>query len=174
MKASTSRLLLAIIVLVTSCTNVYYEAPQPAGQANLTEFPKKLVGLYTDVREGDTAVIIYSDGFSLDANKNDVKIPLSEKAILRKYQSYYFLNIQQEDSLWQVFIVKPGKKKTVDLYDFSTEEEPMKKLGAITEVMKKVKPGEEQAKMYINPNLEEMDSILKSGLLIPVKTIKKQ
>jgi len=47
MKATTNILLLAIIVLLTSCTNVYYEAPQPAGQVNLTEFPKKLVGLYS-------------------------------------------------------------------------------------------------------------------------------
>jgi hypothetical protein len=163
-----------MLFLLSSCVNVYFENPQPAGQPNLTEFPKKLVGLYTDAEKGDTVVIISSDGFSMNMNDNDVKIPLSNKTILRKYKSWYFLNLQQEsDSLWTVYIVKPGKKKTLELYDFSNEEADMAKLNAITPVKKKIKSETETPSTYINPGIEEMDKILESGLLKPTSKLKR-
>jgi len=164
----------ATLLSLASCANIKYENPQPAGQPNLTEFPKKLLGLYVDVEKGDTVVTIFSDGFSLNMNNNDVKIPLSEKTILRKYKSFYFLNLKQEsDSLWTVYIVKPGKKKTLELYDFSTEEAPLNQLNAISPIKKKIKSESESPTMIINPGIEEMDKILESGLLKPTLKMKK-
>ena len=168
--------LMAIIGLcfLSSCTSIYYENPQPAGQENMNEFPKKLLGTYVDTEDGDTVIVVYSDGFSLKINENDVKIPLSDKSVLRKYKSFYFLSLQQEDTnLWTVYVVKTGKKKTLDLYDISTEEGPLEQLRAITEV-KEYEQGEEKSfSMYINPDLAEMDQIIKSGLLKPTQKLKR-
>ncbi len=170
----TSLMVLIGLCFLSSCTNIYYENPQPAGQENMDEFPKKLLGTYVDYEDGDTVIVVYSDGFSLNLNENDVKIPLSEKTVLRKYKAYYFLSLQQEETnLWTVYIVKPGKKKTLDLYDISTEEGPMEQLRAITEVKEYDQDQEKSYTMYINPNLAEMDQIIKSGLLQPTQKLKK-
>jgi hypothetical protein len=167
-------LLFSSLVFLASCTNIYFENPQPAGQGNLSEFPKKLLGTYVDSEKGDTVVTVLSDGISLNLNGNDVKIPLSEKTILRNYKSFYFLNLKQdEDSLWTVYIVKPAKKKTLDLFDFSTDQAELEKLAAITEVKKKIKEGQDSPTLIINPGISEMDRILESGLLKPIQKLKR-
>jgi hypothetical protein len=167
-------LIFSCLVFLTSCTNIYFENPQPAGKENLTEFPKKLIGTYVDSEKGDTVVTVLPDGISLKLNGNDVKIPLSEKTILRNYKSFYFLNLkQEEDSLWTVYIVKPAKKKTLDLYDFSDEKAQLEKLAAITEIKKKTKEGQDSPLLIINPDITVMDQILESGLLLPTKKLKR-
>jgi len=166
--------LVCIILIISSCSSVYYENPQPAGQENLSEFPKKLIGTYVDVEKGDTIAIVSKEGFSINMNSNDVKIPLSEKTILRKYKNYYFLSLKQEaDSTWTVYIVKPEKKKTFVLYDFANEESTIAQLKAITKVKKQTKSAGETPIPVINPSLEELDKILESGLLIPSLKMKK-
>jgi hypothetical protein len=168
-------LILSCLVFLISCTNIYFENPQPAGQENLREFPKKLLGTYVDSEKGDTVVTVLPDGISLSLNGNDVKIPLSEKTILRNYKSFYFLNLkQEEDSLWTVYIVKPAKKKTLDLYDFSTEQAQLEKLSAITEVKKKIKEGQDSPLLTINPDIAGMDQILESGLLKPTQKLQRK
>lgn len=167
-------LFFSCLLFLASCTSVYYENPQPAGQENLSKFPKKHYGTYVDAEKGDTVVILAADGISMDMNNNDVKIPLSEKTILRKYKSFYFLSLKQEnDNIWAVYIVKPAAKKTLDLYDFSTEETDLEKLGAITEVKKINKEGQETPVIVINPTLAELDKILESGMLKPVQKLKR-
>jgi len=166
-------ILFSSVLFLGSCTNIYFENPQPAGQENLSEFPKKLIGTYVDIEDGDTLVSVYPDGFSVTLNGNDVKIPLGEKLILRKYKSYYFLSLEQEDNkLWTVYIVKPGKKKTLELYDVSTEEGPLEQLNSITEVKKLI--GEDPVSLYINPELVEMDEVINSGLLILKQRLRRK
>ncbi len=167
-------LIFPAILILASCSNVFYENPQPAGISNLTEFPKKLTGFYLDAEKGDSLVNIFSGGFSLKVNSNDVKIPLGEKTILRKYKDYYFLNLWQEsDSLWTVYIVKPGKKKSLVLYDFSPEGNISLKLKEITSVKQRIKSDKETPALVINPSIEEIDKLLKSGLLVPSINMKK-
>lgn len=167
-------LLLVLLFFSISCTNVYFENPQPAGQEDLSAFPKKLTGTYVDIEKGDTVVVIYSDGFTMDMSDNDVKIPLGEKAVLRKYRSYYFLSLKQEDSnLWAVYIVKPAKKKSLEIYDFPTDEQGLSKLGAITNVKKENREGQDSQQYILNPSAEEMDKLLKAGILEVSQKIKK-
>lgn len=167
-------LLFSVFFLVSSCSSVFYENPQPAGQENLTEFPKKLLGTFVDAEKGDTIAQVSSDGFSLIINGNDVKIPLSDKTILRKYKAYYFLSLKQEaDSMWTVYIVKPEKKKTFVLYDFANEESTLSQLKGITKIKSLTKSAGETPVNVINPSLEELDKILDSGLLIPSLKMKK-
>lgn len=171
----TYNILLFILMLVSaSCTNFYFENPQPLDYENLTEFPKKLLGTYIDTEKGDTLISVLPDGFVVSLNGNDVKIPLSNKTILRKYKSFYFLNLRQEDlNLWTVYIVKPGKKKTFDLYDLSNETKPLEQLKSITEVRQSASEGDETVIFSLNPSLEELDQIIDHGLLKTTKKLKK-
>ncbi len=167
----TMFILFSGLIFMSSCTSICFENPQPVGQKNLAEFPKKLVGLYIDVENGDTVVTIFHDGFTIHLNDENVKILLSEKSVLRKYKSYYFLNLRNdEDSLWTVYIADPGKKKTLVLYDIFTGEDQLEQLKAITEVKHK---GDAEETFYINPTLEELNRIIKTGLLKPTQKLKK-
>jgi hypothetical protein len=167
-------LVFSCLIFLASCTSVYFENPQPAGQENLKEFPKRLTGLYVDTEKGDTVASIFPDGFSLDLNEKDVKIPLSKKTILRKYKSYYFLNLKEEDdNLWTVYIVKPSGRKGLIIFELSTEEAPLEKLRAITEVKNKDTKDEGSSSWIINPSIGEMDKIISSHLLVPKQKLKK-
>ena len=53
--------LITSFIFLSSCTKFFFENPQPAGEDNLSSFPKKLIGTYVDIEKGDTLV---TSGFS--------------------------------------------------------------------------------------------------------------
>ncbi|MCB8998800.1 MAG: hypothetical protein H6540_01860 [Bacteroidales bacterium] len=166
--------MLTALLILQSCSSYYFENPQPAGLENLQSFPKKITGTYLDPEKGDTIGTIFSDGISLEVNKNNVKLPLNEKFILRKYKSYYFLNLKQEqDQLWAVYILKPGPKKSLDIYAISSDAADINILKGITEVKTKENKGEDNDIYILNPSYEEMLKIFDSGLLKSVQKMKK-
>ena len=127
-------IILCAFLSVTSCKEISFREPQPAGRKPLNETPKSLKGKYLTVQEnGDLSkdtVIISNRGYrfgyfdasqrsSSDLSRYDEGV-LSDSLILKSYKGYYFLNINQNPE-WLLRVIK--QEKNGDLIYMAPEQE---------------------------------------------------
>jgi len=99
--------ILAVVVLA-SCTEVVFDAPQPPGGKNLTEIPNVLVGRYLFVVLNEQeAIHITKDYF----DGGEGKKYLSDSLIMRKVGNKYVINqlINKEgdtNGKWSVYVLE--------------------------------------------------------------------
>lgn len=97
------KIMLPIIIAVffTSCTEIYYPAPQPEFAKELTEIPEKFQGEFWRVGAIMNDSSIDSSFYVVTENqiKADGKVVFdSENTVFKSWLNYLFLN-QKEDSL---------------------------------------------------------------------------
>ena len=96
------KIMLPIIIAVffTSCTEIYYPAPQPEFAKELTEIPEKFQGEFWRVNSIMNDTIIDSSFYVV--TENQIKLNEgtwdSENTVFKSWLNYLFLN-QKEDSL---------------------------------------------------------------------------
>jgi hypothetical protein len=106
-------LFLTTAVLLSSCTAVKFEEPQPAAAPSLSEFPAKMNGLFVS-NEDDTLHIERNFfRFSSGPEVNFEAGLSSSNAVLKKVKRNYILSLEDENG-WDVFPLRiSGKKITV-------------------------------------------------------------
>ncbi len=103
-------------ILLTSCTAVYFDKPEPEANPQLKEFPESWIGIYKPKK--DTSLVeIGKNYIDLKVFGNRQKFYLCDTMFLKKYKDdFYFVNVEARDKgcdivYWRIFPVKKVKNK---------------------------------------------------------------
>lgn len=125
---SMTRALLFIICLftLTSCLEVKFTESQPNKLSGLAYFPEELAGKYIN-QDGDTLIIKGKYLFLANRKSKCASLfeqdSISNTILLKKWKSYYFLNLY-EDDFWTVVLAERNDAGTltVSLIDGESDE----------------------------------------------------
>ncbi|MHA6280951.1 hypothetical protein ACXYMT_12295 [Salinimicrobium sp. CAU 1759] len=155
---------LLLAVLLTSCTAVKFQDPQPKGTAILQEFPQKFLGTFTS-DESDT-LRITKDSFRFsDGKEIEFAAELSaENTVLKLHKNTYILNLKDNGS-WDVFPIKFSPNKiTVYFADINSKTERLLK-AKHPETVQEIRTEDGKLDHYlIDPSAKEFDRLLKKKL----------
>ncbi len=108
---NTFVLLALLLAFLTSCTNVYFDQPQPKNGKNLEFVPRELHGKWVDkldtiyiTKNGFTEVNVKTDSLDKITSVKTEKIFLSDSLVLNKAGKYYVINLLEKKN-WQVIIM---------------------------------------------------------------------
>lgn len=111
--------LLILLILIYSCTNVYFDQPQPKNGENLKFIPKELHGTWVEnldtiyiTKNGFIEVNVKTDSLDDIISVKTENIFLSDSLILNKAGKYYVLNLLEKGN-WQVIIM--DKQRSGDI-----------------------------------------------------------
>jgi len=161
-------------LLLTSCSEVYFEQPQPPGKTNISAFPHKIHGLYL-TPEGDSMLSIYNNHimYYMDQEKG-LRFTMNDNLIARKYRGDYYININDtENPYWMVFLFtfKKGNLllKYPDLQDGDLEK--FRKIATIREANEFHEPL--FSGYLLNPSLKELRQLVKEDFFMATDTLVK-
>lgn len=165
--------LISIIFITSSCIEINFENPQPAGIANEKTIPETIWGKYLT---GDDDTLIISENrmqFIGDTNAFNIDLYLSDSLIIRTLGKRYFVNIKADSSFWSLYILKKNKAN-LDVLTIYTDSLPqietMKKITKVKEVYHK----SGTLDMYIvDPTQKELKRMIKKGVFISMGTFYK-
>ncbi|RLD63817.1 MAG: hypothetical protein DRJ01_02795 [Bacteroidetes bacterium] len=168
-----------LLTIITSCTTVAFETPQPKNSDELSEFPQELIGIYID-KDSDT-LTIKKNSFKY-GNKKTTAFHMEEKLtpnkiILKKCEDSFVINLRDTSSnIWNVFIFKKNKKNILVYYidlGKDNKEEIINNLKDITTAKEiKNKKGEIE-KYIINPTKKEFKLLIDSKIFSKVNEFKQ-
>ena len=153
-------LILSVTVMIlSSCTMVRFEQPQPVNTKALKEFPSSWVGVY--IADQDTA-FVKSNSYKFGKEAESFLSP--DKAVLKRIGDYYVLSSKQEEGDWDVILIKPIYNG-LEVYgiDYDKNEEliidNLKKIISV----KEIKKGEsnKSERYVINPGKREFMNLIK-------------
>ena len=157
-------LLLLLALLLTSCTAVKFENPQPYGAETLSEFPQKVIGTFTS-DESDTLKIMKNSFRFSDGKEIVFETKLSaESSVLKSHKNTYILNLK-DNGTWDVFPFKfTSNKITVYFADVKSGTEKLLK-AKHPEGVQEIRNEDGKLDHYlIDPSAEEFDRLLKKKL----------
>ena len=104
-------LLALIFAFLSSCTNVYFDQPQPKNGENLNFVPNELQGKWVDkldtiyiTKNGFEEVNVKTDSLDNIISVKKEKFFLSDSLVLNKAGKYYVINLLEKEN-WQVIIL---------------------------------------------------------------------
>lgn len=163
-------LLLATALVLTSCSAVKFEEPQPASAASIPEFPAKMLGTYIS-EENDTLYIekkhfkylVKEEGHGDEGSVEGELAPHS--SVLKKVRNTYILNLKDEQG-WDVFPFKIFRNKMILYYEaMDTESEQLILNLQKTSNVQEIKTEDGKFDHYlINPSAKEFRKLLKKNL----------
>ena len=173
-----SFLFLLLCLFFSSCKEVSFKEPQPAGVAALKTVPEKLHGRYqagdNNNKEDTDTLIIESWGYHFkDKDDKDWlgKGTLSDSLVIKFYQDYYFVNFRSGNQ-WVLRLVK--QKATggleflsIDIADDAKRKEILRKMARkfkVTEVKK-----ESDTFYQITPTKEQLMQLIREGYFTGVE-----
>jgi hypothetical protein len=181
-------LLIVTSIVLTSCSKVEFKEVTPKKGNELTNFPKELIGKYTDMQNKDTLTINQTDFqygnketlFHLTGNLSD------KNTVLKKTNDFFILNAKSENAKnWGIIPFKYENDKIFVYYlilDMETKDkeeaekyrkEKLERLNLITNV-KPIKDTTNKIDNYIiNPTDKEMDEILSSDFFVKIIEFKR-
>jgi hypothetical protein len=181
-------LLIVTSILLTSCSTVEFKEITPKKGNELTNFPKELIGKYTDIQNKDTLTINQTD---FQYGKEETLFHLTgnlsnDKTVLKKTNDFYILNIKSEkDKNWGIIPFKYENEKIYVYYlilDTETKDkeeakryrtEKLERLNLITNV-EPIKDTTNKIENYIiNPTDKEMTEILSNDFFVKIIEFKR-
>jgi hypothetical protein len=102
--------ILCVFVLLTSCTMVRYENPQPKNVVALKKFPEQMHGTYISEEQDTLQIDSLSFQFRNGEEINMLGNLSSAETVLKQSGKYYVINLYEEDG-WDVFLVRVKKNK---------------------------------------------------------------
>ena len=112
--------LIACIAFV-SCTEIYFERPQPKGVKPLKEGIRELVGEYISAEDDDDKDTISVTLDKIVFNDDDLDESLGDIMVIKRYKGYYFLNFHSEEKdLWQLIVVKDVKEDLLEITNLTS------------------------------------------------------
>ena len=166
-------LFFSLIVFISSCVEVKFEQPQPAGTEAEKVFPADLQGTYID--ENNDTLIVNDVTYRFGTGKTIFNGggELSENLILKKYKKYYFLS-EKNDSLWNIIVVKLKNKNDLKVFIIDGEnKEKIEELKKITNVKEIFNSDGEIDSYIINPSKKELKRMLRKKIFTEIGTFKK-
>jgi hypothetical protein len=164
--------LIWIALVASSCKEVSFSVPQPAGIPALKEVPTALQGKYQakdqPKDEKKDTLIIESWGYHFkDRAEKDWlgRGVLNDTLVLKYYQNYYFVNFKS-GSQWVLRLVKQLDNGdieflSVDIQDDAKRKEMIRKLSRKF-TLKEVKNGDDTY-YQINPTPAQLMQLIKEG-----------
>lgn len=163
-----------VIVLLSSCSNVVYHNPIPKDQKSLAEFPIELHGYYVD-SDGDTLCISTNKyRYGEINNQSLLKGELGEDLVLKKLDTYYFMNFKNKDGYWEMIGAQLESDK-LSLFCIDIENKEQVKIVNQYISKGKARSTKKGGKYIIDPNNEEIlqllndETICKKESLVKVK-----
>lgn len=170
----TAILVLCWILLLSSCREVSFREPQPAGIKPLNEIPDALRGYYLsyDVKTGEEAdtLIIESWGYHFkDIKDNDWlgSGHLSDSLVVKFYENYYFVNFKSGDQ-WILRLVHQKSHGgieflSIDIQDDARRKEIIKKISKKLNIsIKEIHRGDDTF-YQIAPTPSQLMELIKGG-----------
>ncbi len=167
-----SFLIFILVLFLSSCKEISFKEPQPAGVTPLTTIPENLRGSYqagdkVDKEDLDT-LIIESWGYHFkDKDDKDWlgRGTLSDSLVIKFYQDYYFINFRSGNQ-WVLRLVKQKPNGSldflsIDIADDAKRREMLRKMSRkfkVTEVKK-----ESDTFYQINPTKDQLMQLIKEG-----------
>lgn len=173
LKALYSAMIFSALNFLYSCTDVQFDAPQPAWVVkNEKEIPQNLRGEYLSGKD----TIRITEKRIVDNKVNHfIDYSISDSVLLKIYHHTYFLNIlHREQKTWSVIMAKQDKEKI--LYYMIPEDDQgiLKQLEEITQARETRDSAGKVINCVINPTSREFRQILKKKLFtISEDTLKK-
>lgn len=167
-----------LLLFLSSCKEVSFKEPQPAGVEPLKSIPEKLQGHYLaqDQKTGDDAdtLIIESWGYRLkDKDDKDWlgRGVLSDSLVVKFYQNHFFVNFRSGDQ-WVLRLIKQKPSGaieflSIDIADDAKRKEMLKKMSrkfTVTEVQR-----ESDTFYQITPTREQLLQMIKDGYFTGVE-----
>jgi hypothetical protein len=158
-------------LLLTSCKEISFKEPQPAGVSSLKEIPSELQGKYLarDKSTGEKfdTLIIESWGYRIkDKDDKDWlgKGTISDSLVIKFYQDYYFVNFRVSNQ-WVLRLVKKKPSGieflSIDIQDDSQRKTMVKKLSKRFGLKEIEKGGDTY--YQINPTPTQLIQLIKEG-----------
>ena len=165
-----------IVLILFSCKEITFKEPQPRSKKVLKEIPSSLVGKYllTDEKDGSTdTLVISSKGYLVASDKKGDQ--LGDSLVLKKYNGYYFVNIN-ENPEWLLRVIK--QEKNGDLVYMTMDEQggaSFKDL--LTKLSKEIKIDSVEIngeKLYqIDPSPKQLTKLIEKGYFRKTLIMKK-
>lgn len=161
-----------LLLLLSSCREISFKEPQPAGVKALKSIPENLQGHYlsTDQKTGDDSdtLIVESWGYHfLDKNNKDWlgRGVLSDSLVVKYYKHYFFVNFRTGDQ-WVLRLIrqKPSgaiEFLSVNIGDDASQNEVLEKLRKKFTVKEITKDSD--TFYQIAPTREQLMQLIKEG-----------
>lgn len=108
---NTIILLALLVAFLTSCTNVYFNQPQPKNGKHLKFVPEELQGKWVDkldtifiTKNGFEEVNVKTDSLEKIISVKKEKFFLSDSLVLNKAGKFYIINLLEKGN-WQIIIL---------------------------------------------------------------------
>jgi hypothetical protein len=164
--------LLWVGLVLSSCKEVAFREPQPAGVAALSEIPPALHGKYRarnqPADEKNDTLIIESWGYHFkDKEEKDWlgRGVISDSLVIKFYQNYYFVNFRSGNE-WVLRLIKQNlagdiEFLQIDIQDDTKRKEMLRKLSRKF-TLKEIKNGDDTF-YQINPTPAQLMQLIKDG-----------
>jgi hypothetical protein len=163
-----------IVALLSSCTAVYFDTPEPANSPKIKEFPEEWVGEYKPKK--DTSIVeIGKNYIDLKVFNTRQKFFLCDTMFLKKYKDdFYFVNVEARDRgcdivYWRIF---PVQKVTNKLYVYDIFYSPK-----LSNTLKKYKINYKEVVgksiVISNPSDSILDLLFKKRIFKVSQVLKK-
>ncbi|MFT5185073.1 MAG: hypothetical protein ACI84C_002209 [Flavobacteriales bacterium] len=149
--------LIAVVVLLSSCSSIEFETVQPTHVNELVSMTDELKGTWVG-EEGDKLKIT-----SRWIKTPDMKYRLGDNCKLKVSNERYFLSLGEENE-WSLIVAEVrGDEMTLWQFNVQTEEE-LAQLSKCTAVTIMNEDSQYDPSYHINPGHEEFERMLESDL----------
>jgi hypothetical protein len=162
-----------LLLLLASCSSIYFQEVQPKGGDNLTEMPEELFGIWQGDSEGWK---IDKNGFTNIDYKTDTLdniidtvytiTPLSDSTRIYRTKDFYVLNLRDNSQYWEIVVIRSINKGDIYFYYISDPEIFIKIKGIKLERANYYIDGELRTVKTVNPDAKtslKFDSAVFSG-----------
>lgn len=123
--------LVFILVLMASCSQVYFTTPQPQKGFIVKSFMNEIQGVYADstleVELKKNDLIVSGDHYKLTS-----KVPVENEVLIRFYKDFYFASFS--DSVHYMVVMAKFYENKLALYQLSADELSVSRLKKIIHV----------------------------------------
>lgn len=156
-------IILLVVMSLTSCVEVLFEHPQPIGVKEKKQFPKSLQGMYIQ-DEKDTLLITQFEIQEM-SGKQDPDMILSSDLILKKYKGLYYLNVKNENNLWEVGIINVKENGALNVrYIDGNKKDKVERLKQLVKITTFLNDEGEEGYYLINPTKKQLVWLLGNNI----------
>lgn len=179
---------IAMLLALTSCSDVVFKSPQPYKQKTYNLFPPQITGTYAFYDDRgkatqDTLTVLYNRMFYNDLS-GDVLFygELNKNVELTKDGNFYFINILQEPTgtggkFYDVFVLEQinSSRYNVFSFDVAGDDAVLTRLKKITPAKFEVFTDEEDVRRayIVNPTKSQLMKMIYENIAVKIGEIKK-